>query len=99
MSRLGRNLFLKKLFDRLLQPIQEWLNGLEIKKPFLAKLICTIIPTQCPFERDLILFGYQIASIPPLCKINPFYEQLVYLRFRSLCYLANECQINISRYV
>ena len=80
----------------------EQMSELLTKKYFhlrLARLICTIIPAQCPFERDIKLFGRQIAHIPPLCKLNPFYDQLVFLRFRSLSYLADECHVNISKYV
>lgn len=81
------------------QPLKDWLDRLQIQDPFVAKLICQIIPARCPFERDIKIFGYQIAHIPPLCKLNPFYEQLVFLRFRSLSYLADECHENISQYV
>ncbi|NJL20055.1 MAG: nitrogenase, partial [Leptolyngbyaceae cyanobacterium SM1_3_5] len=38
-------------------------------------------------ERDITCFGWAIAHIPPLCKLNPLYDQLVGLRFRSLCCL------------
>jgi hypothetical protein len=34
------------------------------------------------------LFGRKVVHIPPMCKINPLYEQLVALRFRCLCRLA-----------
>ncbi len=47
-----------------------------------------MIPAQCPFERDVVLFGRKIVHIPPMCKLNPLYEQLVNLRFRALTYLA-----------
>ncbi|NJN23641.1 MAG: nitrogenase, partial [Acaryochloridaceae cyanobacterium RL_2_7] len=40
-----------------------------------------------------------IVHIPPMCKINPLYEQLVGLRFRSLSFLADECQEDISAYL
>jgi tellurite resistance protein len=83
----------------LLQPMKEWLDGLEIEDPRLARFICKLVPSQCPFERDVVLFGRKIVHIPPLCKINPLYEQLVSLRFRSLSYLADDCQEDISPYV
>lgn len=81
-----------------LHPIRQWLNGLEIHSTTLAHLICRVIPTQCPFERDLRLLGHTLVRIPPLCKLNPFYEEVVGLRFRALCYLANECGEDIRRY-
>jgi tellurite resistance protein len=83
----------------LLHPMKEWLDGLEIEDPRLARFICKLVPPQCPFERDVVLFGKKIIHIPPLCKINPLYEQLVGLRFRSLSYLADECQEDISEYI
>ncbi len=77
-------------FD-VLQPVRQWLDGIEISNPDLARFFCKWIPAQCPFERDILLFGRKVAHIPPLCKLNPLYEQLVGLRFRALCYLADEC--------
>ncbi len=96
---LNENKFFWQRLQELLQPFKDWLDNLEIHHIFVAKLICQIIPPSCPFERDIKLFGYQIAHIPPLCTLNPFYEQLVFLRFRALSYLADECHENISRYV
>ncbi len=75
----------------LLNPIRQWLDGVEIHDRQLARLICKVIPAQCPFERDISLFGRKVAHIPPMCKLNPLYDQLVGLRFRALCYLVDEC--------
>lgn len=83
----------------VLHPVREWLDGLEIHDPKVAKFLCKMIPPQCPFERDIKLFGHKIVHIPPLCKINPLYEQLVGLRFRSLSYLADECKEDVSAYI
>jgi tellurite resistance protein len=80
-------------------PLRDWLDGLEIKDPRVARFLCKMIPSQCPFERDITLFGRKIVHIPPLCKINPLYEQLVGLRFRALSYLADECGEDISPYI
>jgi len=82
-----------------LKPIKNWLDSLEISNSFTAKLVCKIIPASCPFERDIKIRGYHLFHIPPLCKLNPLYEQLVFLRFRCLSYLANVCHENISQYV
>ncbi len=79
-------------------PLREQLNRLQIRRESTAHLICRLIPTQCPFERDIYLFGRKIGHIPPLCKINPFYEELIGLRFRALCYLADECGTDVSCY-
>lgn len=83
----------------ILHPIRDWLDGLEIHDPRVARFLCKMIPSQCPFERDVVLFGKKIVHIPPMCKINPLYEQLVGLRFRALSYLADECQEDVSKYL
>ena len=83
----------------ILHPVKDWLDELDIKDPKLAHFVCKVIPSQCPFERDINLFGRTIAHIPPLCKLNPLYEQFVGLRFRSLSYLADDCRQDISEYI
>lgn len=83
----------------VLQPVRQWLDKLEIHEPKVARFLCKMIPSQCPFERDIKLFGRKIVHIPPLCKINPLYEQLVGLRFRALSYLADECKEDVSAYI
>ena len=82
----------------VLQPVKDWLDGWEIHDPRLAHFVCKIIPPQCPFERDIVLFGRKIVHIPAMCQINPLYEQLVGMRFRALCYLADECKEDVSSY-
>jgi len=83
----------------VLHPVKEWLEGMEVKDPRLAKFVCKVIPPQCPFERDINLFGRTLAHIPPLCKLNPLYEQFTMLRFRSLSYLADDCGEDVTKYV
>ena len=73
----------------LLRPVRHWIDGIEIHDRKRAFQVCKLIPAQCPLERDIKLFGYRF-HIPPLCKLNPVYEELVGLRFRALCYLAGE---------
>ncbi|VXD15795.1 Mo-dependent nitrogenase C-terminal domain family protein [Planktothrix serta PCC 8927] len=81
-----------------LRPIRNWLESIKIQDPKFAHRLCELIPSQCPFERDIKLFGHLLFHIPPLCKLNPFYEELVSLRFQALCYLADECGEDISAY-
>ena len=83
----------------LLHPVKDWLDKMEIEDPNVAKFICKMVPSQCPFERDIKLFGNKIVHIPPLCKLNPLYEQLVGLRFRALSYLADDCKQDVSKYI
>jgi tellurite resistance protein len=82
-----------------LTPLRHWLDGLDIQDPRVARFLCKMIPSQCPFERDVTLFGRKIVHIPPLCKINPLYEQMVGLRFRALSYLADDCGEDITPYI
>lgn len=82
----------------VLKPVQQWLDELEIQDPRLARFLCKMIPPQCPFERDVTLFGRKIVHIPAMCKINPLYEQLVGLRFRALSFLADDCKEDVTKY-
>lgn len=82
----------------VLHPVRDWLDGFEVHNPKVAKFLCKMIPAQCPFERDVVLFGRKIVHIPPMCKLNPLYEQMVGLRFRALSYLADDCGEDISDY-
>jgi tellurite resistance protein len=83
----------------VLHPVRDWLDHLEIHDPKVAHFLCKMIPSQCPFERDITLFGRKIVHIPPLCKLNPLYEQMVGLRFRALSYLADKCGEDVAEYI
>ncbi|HEY9640592.1 MAG TPA: Mo-dependent nitrogenase C-terminal domain-containing protein [Coleofasciculaceae cyanobacterium] len=85
------------LTQRLLCPIRQRLEAIEIQDPKLARFLCQLIPAQCPFARD-IQWGNHTLHIPPLCKLNPFYEQITLLRWRSLSYLADVCGEDITAY-
>lgn len=80
----------------LLNPIKQWLQGIPINNVYLAKFLCCIIPNHCPFEQEIKIFNRTLLRIPPLCKLNPFYEELVAIRFRSLSYLTNEYHDNLE---
>jgi tellurite resistance protein len=82
-----------------LKPAREWMDQMEVHDPRLARFLCKLIPPQCPFERDVTLFGKKIVHIPPMCKLNPLYDQLVGLRFRALSYLADECHEDVTPYI
>lgn len=89
---------LKKPAVDILQPLRQWLDQIEVRNPQLAHRLCQVIPAQCPFERDINFFGRKLFHIPPMCKLNPLYEEVVSLRFRALCYLADECGEDVTRY-
>ncbi|MEM7555875.1 MAG: Mo-dependent nitrogenase C-terminal domain-containing protein [Cyanobacteria bacterium P01_A01_bin.84] len=88
----------KPLVDPL-SPLRHWLDDLSVQDPVVARFLCKMIPSQCPFERDVKLFGRKIVHIPPLCKLNPLYEQLVGLRFRALSYLADDCGEDVTPFI
>ncbi len=96
-QQLNQKQFAQSQVD-LLQPLRQWLDSLEIQNRKSARFIAKLIPAQCPFERDVILWGRKIAHIPPMCKLNPLYDQLVGLRFRALCYLVDQCGEDIQSY-
>lgn len=73
-----------------LHQVRNWLNSIEIHNSTIAYLLCKIIPASCPFAREVTLFNHILFVIPPLCKLNPLYDQLMGLRFKSLVCLANQ---------
>lgn len=81
-----------------LHPVREWLKSVEIRNSEMARTLCKFIPAHCPFEQEIKLFNHTIFSIPPLCKLNPLYEQLVEVRYKSLVYLADECGEDVTLY-
>ena len=82
-----------------LKPAREWLDQFDVHDPRLARFLCKMIPAQCPFERDVVLFKKKLVHIPPMCKLNPLYDQLVGLRFRALSYLADEAGEDVTPYI
>ena len=97
VNPIEENHSVKNKFD-LLQKIRQWFDDIEIDNRRVARLIAKVIPAQCPFERDIVVFGRTIAHIPPICKLNPLYDQFVGLRFRALCYLVDKCGEDIQSY-
>jgi hypothetical protein len=87
----------KPAFD-ILRPLRHWLDQIEVRNPKVAHRLCQLIPAQCPFERDVTFLGCKLFHVPPMCKLNPLYEEVVSLRFRALCYLADECGEDVTPY-
>ena len=77
--------------------VYQGLDAIEVYDLKVAKLLCKIIPTHCPFERKIKLCDRILFHIPPLCKLNPLYEQVVRLRFKALSYLV-DCGEDITKY-
>lgn len=84
-------------FD-IFQALRQRLNRVQVSSPKLAHRLCQLIPAQCPFERDITVLGRKLFHIPPMCKLNPLYEEVVALRFRALCFLADECGEDVTPY-
>ncbi len=82
----------------LLAPLRHWIDNLEITNAEQAHRICRLIPCTCPFERTFTLFGHTY-HIPPLCKLNPLYNEFVALRFRALSYLSDTCGVDVKDYI
>jgi hypothetical protein len=85
-------------FHKLMNPARNFVDGIPVKNYRLAHLICQVIPCCCPFERSFKLFG-RTLNIPPLCKLNPLYDEFVGMRFRALSYLADECGEDVTKYI
>lgn len=77
------------MLPTLFQTIAQRLDSIEIQTAQTAHLLCRLIPAQCPFERTICYCDRALLHLPSLCKLNPFYEQVVSLQFRALCYLAD----------
>ncbi|MEG3435626.1 Mo-dependent nitrogenase C-terminal domain-containing protein [Pannus brasiliensis CCIBt3594] len=86
-------------FPDLLAPLRHSIDSIQVKDVRFARFLARVIPCCCPFERDVTLFGRTLFHIPPLCKLNPLYDETVALRFRALSYLADERGEDISRYI
>lgn len=86
------------LNNSLLNQIRAQLDSIEINDSNLARLLCQIIPSHCPFEKTVSILGRKLFQIPPLCKLNPFYEEVIGLRFKCLSYLVDECGEDVTKY-
>ena len=86
---------LKLSVQQLVGPL---LTKINVNDPQVAHRICQLVPAQCPFERDVVLFGRKLFHIPAMCKLNPVYNEVMELRFRALAYLADDCGEDVSQY-
>ncbi|NET34322.1 MAG: nitrogenase [Cyanothece sp. SIO1E1] len=82
-----------------LHPIHRWIDNIPVKSARFAHFVCWLVPCDCPFERNITLFGHKLFHIPPLCHLNPFYNELVGLRFRALAYLSDICEVDVTQYI
>ena len=82
----------------ILRPVRHWIDQIQITNHRTAHIICRVIPSHCPFERDISLFGNTV-HIPALCRINPVYDEIVSLRLRALTYLTDIWDEDVTDYV
>lgn len=80
-------------------PLKRWLNNIEVKSTSMAHFICRVIPCSCPFEQTITVLGRKLIHIPPLCKLNPFYHEFVFLRLKALTYLADIRGEDVEHYI
>ncbi|MCP9773091.1 Mo-dependent nitrogenase [Synechococcus sp. Tobar12-5m-g] len=71
----------------LINRLRRCLDGIGPRHAAVARLLVRLIPARCPFERDVVIAGRKLLHIPPLCRINPLFDELMALRFRALCRL------------
>jgi hypothetical protein len=88
----------KKLGFDLFYFLRIWVDSIEIKNDKFAHFLCKLIPCTCPFERNISFFG-RTFHVPPLCKLNPLYNEVVSLRLRALTYLEGDCGEDVSKYI
>lgn len=84
-------------FD-VLAPLRHWIDHIEVTDETFAHRICHWIPCQCPFERNIAILG-RTFHIPPMCKLNPLYDELIGLRLRALAFLADDCGVDVRQYL
>ncbi|MGD1948698.1 MAG: Mo-dependent nitrogenase C-terminal domain-containing protein [Leptolyngbyaceae cyanobacterium] len=82
----------------ILRPVRNWLDQIQVTHHRTAHIVCRVIPSHCPFERDISLFGSTV-HIPALCRINPLYNEIVSLRLRALAYLTDICGEDVAGYI
>jgi hypothetical protein len=74
----------KDCIKKIAEPLVKFFSEKIETSDELAAITARAIPAHCPFARTISLpFGKQIC-IPPLCKLNPLYDELVALRFLAL---------------
>lgn len=42
----------KTFLDTLLKPIRSWIDAMDVQDRDTAHLVCKLIPSSCPFERE-----------------------------------------------
>jgi hypothetical protein len=61
-------------------------------KAFIVEWLSNVLPETCPFARDVKVYGFVLFTIPPLCKFNPFFEDIQNHREKRFRLILN-CEI------
>jgi hypothetical protein len=64
--------------SRLLSWVKRTIDGINVESEQLSRFVVASIPAQCPFARKVSLNGKLLFEIPPLCKLNPAYDEVVF---------------------
>jgi hypothetical protein len=58
--------YLSSIFPKIipLHQVRNWLDSVEIHNSTIAYLLCKIIPTNCPFAREIKSFNSILFVIP-----------------------------------
>lgn len=73
-----------------LSPLRKVIDQIQIRDTKWAHILCRMIPNQCPFSRDIHLCGRVLFRIPPLCKLNPLYDEVMGLKVKAATYLSEQ---------
>lgn len=44
------------------------------------------LPDSCPFQRKIVILGFYLFTFPSLCKLNPFYYEVMEEKLKILGY-------------
>lgn len=61
------------------------MNDSKIMKQRFIEFLATILPDFCPFSRTFDFKLFKI-TIPPLCTLNPFYQDIMKVKLKRLGY-------------
>ncbi len=84
---------------KIVSHIFDTLNKKVKRSQQLAQTVVELIPSQCPFERNISILGVTTLHIPPLCKLNPFYNDLMELRYNALNALVDVFHTDVTSYI
>lgn len=70
-----------------LAPIRRWMNTIEVGNVLVAQMICHLVPNTCSSAHEIRFFDRTWFTVPSICQVNPFKDELIDLRFRAADFL------------